>query len=319
MGPQRVERIAPVLHGKAGDVAPYIRGTGGACPRDHTPSAQGLLRHRKIPVAWFWGGKVHGGRDLANDLILTGQVLQFLADLHHPHIWRLLCRPMVLRSQREPRAENLLRDEPFPRLGALIGSTTQEDVMIGKGRAYEEYLVAEARLRNPQAVSALIRLRGPRLLVHATRLLGERDLAQDAVQEAWIEILRGLPGLRNHAAFPAWATRIVTRRCARIIRGLQRTRAITRDAPPISTVVAGSPVDDQQQLRWAIDQLPPAQAATIALFYLEDMRLSEVAIALDVPEGTVKSRLSLARRTLRDLLKGEEDDKNDELGSGSPD
>lgn len=182
--------------------------------------------------------------------------------------------------------------------------------MIGTRRAYEELLVAEARLKDPAAIAALVRLRGPRLLVHATRLLGDRDLAQDAVQDAWVEILRGLPGLRSTAAFPAWATRIVTRRCARIIKTLQKGRAIEAGLAPLqdATVAPSDLQPDQDSLRWALDQLPPDQSATIALFYLEDMRLAEVAIALDIPEGTVKSRLSNARARLKDLLKGEFDD-----------
>ena len=180
--------------------------------------------------------------------------------------------------------------------------------MIGKRRAYEELLVVEARTGDRSAIEALVRLRGPRLLVHATRLLGDRDQAQDAVQEAWVEILRGLPGLRAAAAFPAWSTHIVTRRCVRIIKGLQKGRALAAELTPLIETEQPEPDDEAARLRWAIDQLPAEQAATIALFYLEDMRLTEVAIALDIPQGTVKSRLSKARGALRALLEGEGDD-----------
>jgi RNA polymerase sigma-70 factor (ECF subfamily) len=180
--------------------------------------------------------------------------------------------------------------------------------MIGKRRALEELLVVEARTGDRAAIEALVRLRGPRLLVHATRLLGDRDQAQDAVQEAWVEILRGLPALRAAAAFPAWSTQIVTRRCARIIKGLQKGRALAAELTPLLEVEQPEPDDEAARLRWAIDQLPAEQAATIALFYLEDMRLAEVAIALDIPQGTVKSRLSKARGALRALLEGEGDD-----------
>lgn len=180
--------------------------------------------------------------------------------------------------------------------------------MTAKRRALEEYLVASARLRDRAAIEALIKLRGPRLLVHATRLLGNRDEAQDAVQDAWIEILRDLGKLRVDAAFAAWATRIVTRRCTRIIAGNQRSRAIAQELLPLTEEICETAQDDRALLRRAIDTLPPAQGAAIALFYLEDMSLAEVAVAMDVPAGTVKSRLSLARERLRESLKGAFDD-----------
>ena len=59
-------------------------------------------------------------------------------------------------------------------------------------------------------------------------------------------------------------------------------------------------------MRRAIRTLPPEQQAAIALFYLEDMSVAEVAVALDVPAGTVKTRLMHARRKLRGALEGEE-------------
>lgn len=164
-------------------------------------------------------------------------------------------------------------------------------------------------MRDPATMSDLVRLRGPRLLVHATRLLGNRDEAQDAVQDAWIEIFRDLKKLRVDAAFPAWATRIVTRRCARIISGNQRTRKIAEELAPITETAVETPIDDMTLVQDAIAELPPQQAATVALFYLEDMSLAEVSVALDVPIGTVKSRLSLARERLKAQLKGAFDDQ----------
>lgn len=183
--------------------------------------------------------------------------------------------------------------------------------MANKQRALEEYLVAGARLRDPAAMQSLVQLRGPRLLVHATRLLGNRDEAQDAVQDAWIEIFRNLRQLRNDAAFAAWATRIVTRRCARIISGNQRVRKIAEELAPITETATEGVSEDQQLVQQAIAALSPAQAATVALFYLDEMSLAEVAVALDVPVGTVKSRLSQARERLKAHLKGAFDDRDE--------
>jgi len=183
--------------------------------------------------------------------------------------------------------------------------------MRSKQHIVEEYLVAGARLGDRNAISRLATLRGPGLLRHAIRLLGNRDDAHDAVQDAWIEIIKGLPRLRDDRAFPAWAYRIVTRRAARIISGQIRRRHHINDAAILedtTTAETGSMAADAYAVRQAIKALPPPQAAAISLFYLEDMSVAEVAIALDVPPGTIKTRLMHARLKLNEALKGDLDE-----------
>jgi RNA polymerase sigma-70 factor (ECF subfamily) len=82
-------------------------------------------------------------------------------------------------------------------------------------RIYDEFLAAAAVAGDRQALTRLVARWQPRFLRHAWRVLGDAERAGDIVQEAWIEILRGLPRLDDVAAFPAWAFRIVTRRCWR--------------------------------------------------------------------------------------------------------
>lgn len=183
--------------------------------------------------------------------------------------------------------------------------------MRNKSRVLEEYLVTSARLGDRSAFEQLVQLRGPKLLAHAARLLQNREEARDIVQEAWLDILRGLRSLRDPAAFPAWATRIVTRRCARFIKGQQAQRALKAElAEDVKLDAFEHPPDatDAERVRTAIAALPPKQAATIALFYLEDMSVGEVALALDVPRGTVKTRLMHAREQLKNVLKGDTDE-----------
>lgn len=187
--------------------------------------------------------------------------------------------------------------------------------MVDAKRSLEDYLVASARLGDRKAMVQLVELRGPRLLVHAARLLGDREEARDAVQDAWIDILRSLKSLRDVQAFPAWATRIVTRRCAGLIRNKQGQRALANalahDRAPDDQAVTengGMEALEADQVRRAIAALPSEQSATIALFYLEDMSVADVSVAMDVPVGTVKTRLMQARTKLRHALKGENDE-----------
>ena len=178
-------------------------------------------------------------------------------------------------------------------------------------RILERYLVASVRLGERPAMEQLVALRGPRLIAHAVRLLGDVEEARDAVQDAWIEIFHGIAGLRDINAFPAWATRIVTRQCAKTIRrkqGHRTLRAALAVEPCPNVENAGPDAVDAALVRRAIAELPVEQSATIALFYLEDMSVAEVSVAMDVPVGTVKTRLMHARTKLKQTLEGENHD-----------
>lgn len=177
-----------------------------------------------------------------------------------------------------------------------------------KERILDAYLVASARLGDREAFGILVRRWNGKLLTHAWRLLRDREGARDAVQESWAEMLRALSRLRDEGAFAAWAYRIVSRRCARHIGRVQGERRLVEEmaAAPVEDSVAEPSSRDVEAVRRAIMTLPPQQQAAIALFYLEDMSVAEVAVALDVPAGTVKTRLLHARRKLRGVLEGDE-------------
>lgn len=171
------------------------------------------------------------------------------------------------------------------------------------------YLVAAARAGKPEARDRLARYWHPRLVAHGWRLLGDREAARDCVQQAWIDIWAGLGGLREDAAFAAWAHRIVTRKCAAYRRRRQRetqlaSRLATDSDPPAEAYTA----HDEGLLAPAMRTLSPDQRAAIALAYGGDMTIAEIAVALDAPEGTIKTRLMHARRKLRAAMDDMEGD-----------
>ncbi|MGQ0589218.1 MAG: RNA polymerase sigma factor [Sphingosinicella sp.] len=182
-------------------------------------------------------------------------------------------------------------------------------MVAGKvSRLLDEYLLVSARAGDRRAFEALARRWQKKLLAHARRLLGDAEGARDAVQEGWLEIVRGLPRLRDERAFPAWAYRIVTRRCAKAIGAAVRGRNVAAELE--AEAGAEAPVQesahDHDRLRAAIRALSEEQRAAIALFHFEELSVAEVAVALDVPAGTVKTRLMHARRKLRAALGGDE-------------
>lgn len=176
-----------------------------------------------------------------------------------------------------------------------------------KGRALDAFLVASARLGDRSAFDLLVRRWHRKLVAHAWRLLGNDEAARDAVQGTWTEIVRSLPRLRDERAFSAWAYRIVTRRCARQVRALVADRRMAEEAAR-NAVTDHTPVapGGGAALDRAIAALPADQRSAISLFYLEDLSVAEVAVALGVPAGTVKTRLMHARRKLREALQGDE-------------
>jgi len=181
-------------------------------------------------------------------------------------------------------------------------------MVMDKQRAFDGYLVAATRAGDRHAFGLLVERWHPRLTVHAWRLLGDREAAADAVQDGWAEIVGGIARLRDDAAFAAWAYRIVSRRCARQIRRTQagrRLSAAMTGPAPVTEADTGRALDSGAARR-ALDALPPGQKAAVALFYLEDLSIAEVAVALDVPAGTVKTRLMHARHTMRAALAGDE-------------
>ena len=173
-------------------------------------------------------------------------------------------------------------------------------------RLLDEYLLAAARAGDRRAFDALARRWQRKLLAHAWRLLGDAEAARDAVQDGWIEIARGLSRLRDDRAFPAWAFRIVSRRCARFVAANIRGRTLASAPAEEPEAVAPESGRDHDRLRAAIRALPEEQRAAIALFHFEELSIAEVAVALDVPAGTVKTRLMHARRKLRAALGGDE-------------
>lgn len=177
-------------------------------------------------------------------------------------------------------------------------------------RIYDEYLVAAAMTGDRQALTRLVARWQPRLYRHAWRVLGDAERAKDMIQESWVDILRGIGRLEDVMAFPAWAYRIVTRRCQRSFRRMSREMVeLAADESGLDVQVteddAGEFSAELSNVLEAISKLPPLQRATLALFYIEELSVAEIAIATDVPPGTVKTRLLHARRKVRALLEGE--------------
>ncbi|MCC7387651.1 MAG: RNA polymerase sigma factor [Phycisphaerales bacterium] len=183
----------------------------------------------------------------------------------------------------------------------------------------DDLLVLEAQRGRPDAWRALVGRWHPLLLGRAVRLLGDRDLAADAVQDAWASIARGITRLEDPARFAPWAYRILARRCADHVRRAVRRPDRSGDvggalAPP--DPLGGAEAEPIKAVRAAISTLPGEQRLLLTLRYADGVPLAVIADLVGTSEGTVKSRLHTARAALRRLLEPRETDQREGANHG---
>ena len=159
-------------------------------------------------------------------------------------------------------------------------------------------LVARAQRGEAAAFEQLVMRHIDRVSSTARLLLQDRVAADDAVQEALLAAWRGIGSLRRSEAFPSWIRELTVRACVNVLRKRTGRRIVSVGA---RMVVAdfGDEVAVRHDLVEALNCLTPDHRAVIVLRFYADMTISEIAGALRVREGTVKSRLHYALADLR--------------------
>lgn len=155
-----------------------------------------------------------------------------------------------------------------------------------------------------------------RLLNIAARILGDRDEAMDAVQDAYLSAYRGFAGFRGDSQPFTWLCRITLHECAR--RGRKKTQRRSRevDLELVSSRGhepgahdAGHAIVDKsttsRKIREVVRSLPEAYRDVVVLRYFEQMSYAEIAAITNCMLGTVKSRLSRAHARLAKLIPSE--------------
>lgn len=168
-------------------------------------------------------------------------------------------------------------------------------------------LVLAARSGDEEAFDSLARGSADRLFAVAHRILRDIDLAEDAVQQTLISAWRELPGLREVERFDAWIHRLLVNACYAEARRARRWSSNVRALPVDGPASRDTTLD--VVLRDALDRgfrrLPPDQRAIFVFRHYLGLSLGEIAETLDVPLGTVKSRLHYATNALRAALEAD--------------
>jgi RNA polymerase sigma-70 factor (ECF subfamily) len=165
----------------------------------------------------------------------------------------------------------------------------------------DELLVMRCQDGSAAAFDELVKRWQQPLWRHACRLTGQRDGGWEVVQEAWLGIIRGIGRLRDPARFKPWAYRIVRNHAATWIKRRGRSR-LKQESLGEGRPAAETREDGGEDVRRALRALPAEMRTVLALDYLDDLPVREIADRLDLPVGTVKSRLHYGRERLKETI-----------------
>lgn len=174
----------------------------------------------------------------------------------------------------------------------------------------EQEWVAAARRGDQEAFGELVRLYEKRVLALTQRMCGDPEDAAEAAQEAFFAAWQGLKGFRGESSFSTWLYRLASNACVDLLRREGRRRAAVSldDGEPAVPASIPSPQEEAERrelgerIEEGLRALPPEYRAVLVLREIHQLRYGEIAEALGVDIGTVKSRISRGRERLRRFL-----------------
>ena len=175
----------------------------------------------------------------------------------------------------------------------------------------DDRLVQKTLAGDLKAYGAIVDRYRSRIYSLAYRMLGDRDRAEDAAQEAFIRAYRGLERYRLSGKFGAWLFATASNVCIDRLRQRPFAAASTDDPAWRETPARGASVSPpaaygrseiQQQVHGALGRLPHAQRLAVTLVHIQGLSYDEAAEVIGQPVNTVKSHTHRARKTLKRLL-----------------
>ena len=170
-------------------------------------------------------------------------------------------------------------------------------------------LVVQARAGDLDAFAQLARASAPRLKGVANLILRDADRAEDAVQDALLLAWRGCRALRDPDAWDAWLRRLTVNACYKAAKkDRRRSRVevhVTPDAGAVSTSDASIDVAEREWVLAELGRLDLDKRTVLVLHYYLDLPLPDVAEILDIPYGTVASRLHRGLDTMRASMRAD--------------
>ena len=175
-----------------------------------------------------------------------------------------------------------------------------------RGRLGEAALVRAAQRGSEEAVEELFSRHWGAAYRAALLVTGDRAAAEDIAQESFLAALRALPRFDLRRPLRPWLHRIVVNRAIDWSRARAHRHEVGADAAPEAATLDGDPRALRDDVAAALLRLGPEQRAVIVLRYVLDFTPGEIAAALDLPRGTVNSRLRRGLDALGDWVSEEE-------------
>ena len=188
------------------------------------------------------------------------------------------------------------------------------ETIEGRAPNVEQALVAGCRKGEPEAFARLVALHERMVFNLSARLLGDSEEARDMAQDVFLQIYHTVDRFEGRSSLKTWIYRIVVNQCAnrrRLWSRRRRSRAVpidalaSRDEAQLCTGTDESPEagcsrrEQSERIRRALALVSFEHRAILLLREAEDLSCDQIADALNIPVGTVKSRLSRAREALR--------------------
>ena len=162
-------------------------------------------------------------------------------------------------------------------------------------------LVSKAKKGNGRAFTKLIEENLKSIFRVAKGILNNEEDIEDAIQNTILKAYSNIKTLRNEELFKTWLIKILINECNKIYN-------INKKCVSLDRVIEDKYNDKYENLdlKIAVDSLPEELKLVITLFYFEDLKISQIAEIVGIPEGTVKSRLSRAKDKIAESISGKE-------------
>ena len=168
----------------------------------------------------------------------------------------------------------------------------------------------EEKKQSDRSIEELMREHGNAVLRTAYAYVNDRDAAEDLFQEVFIKAYYNMDKFRGDCSIKSWLIRITINVCKDYLKSAYQQKVVPMMEFEEDAIVSDNDfeevenADRDRTIRQAVESLPEAYREVVMSVYFNEMSVAETAAALDIAEGTVKSRLSRARDVLKNKLEG---------------
>ena len=168
--------------------------------------------------------------------------------------------------------------------------------------------IAQAKKGDADAFAFLVETYETSVYRLALRMCGNAHDAEEVAQEAYVAAWKGMPAFRGESKFSSWLYQLTTNAAIDFLRREKRHRATTPIEDEVDLAAPGTPqqaaeaAEVRQALQQALDTLTPEHREIFLLRQMRQLSYEEIGQLLGLEAGTVKSRLSRAKKQLREIL-----------------